>query len=85
MNITNPEIFLEVWYIFAIVYFVFFWAIPMLGMSANKWVNEAARGSALRKSRYWSGVRFFSGCFHVAAVLAGVLMHFLNPYLFPGV
>ena len=82
MNITNPEIFLEVWYIFAIVYFVFFWGIPMLGMAANKWKDEA--DGEERKRRYWSGVRFFSGCFHVATVLAIVLMHILNPYMFPG-
>lgn len=83
MNFTNPQIFLEVWYIFAIVYFVFFWGIPMLGMSANKWKDQAEGEE--RKRRYWSGVRFFSGCSHGAVVLCGIIIYFLSPYLFTSV
>jgi len=82
MNFADPQQLIEVWYIFAIFYFLFCWGLPMLGMCANKWKDEAE--GAERKRRYWSGVRFFSGCIHVSIILTFVLIHFLNPYLFPG-
>lgn len=77
----DPQMFIEVWYVFAIGYFAFCWGLPMLGMLSNRWKDEATGEE--RSRRYWSGVRFFSGSIHVALVLTVILMWQLNPYLFP--
>ncbi len=77
MNIFDPQLLLETWYIFAIFYFVFFWGMPMLGMTTNPYVKE--------HNCYWKGVLTISATFHVSGVIAVVLFWYVRPYLFPGV
>ena len=81
----NAQYLLDVVPAIAIFYFIFFWGLPMLGMSTNRWVNEVERGTSERKKRYWYGVRYMSGLFHLSAFLAAALFKFvLYPNLFPG-
>ena len=75
MNITNPQLLIELWYIVAIFYFVFFWGLPMVGMTTNPYVKE--------HNCYWKGVVCVAGIFHVSGILAAALMWYLHPYLFP--
>ena len=80
MNITLQSV-MDAWYIIAIFYTVYFWLLPMLAMSGNKWICEAE--GAEKRKRYWQGVRWASATFHVGTILAIALMWILYPYMFP--
>lgn len=82
MNIFNLELVIAAWPAVLCFYLFICWVLPMVGMTANKWKDEAT--GAERKRRYWSGVRWFALSFHVATFLAFTLIYFLDPYLFPG-
>jgi len=82
MNIFNLEMVLAAWPIVLGFYLFWCWGLPMLGMSVNRWTNEAA--GLERKRRYWAGVRFTSMGFHAGLIGAYTLMYFLSPYLFTG-
>jgi len=80
MNITIESI-MNAWLPISVFYFVYFILCPMLAMSGNRWINKAT--GAEKRKRYWQGVRWASGMFHIAAVLAGLLLWVLHPYMFP--
>ncbi len=74
MDITT-QMLIDGWLPIAVFYFVFFWGLPMVGMTTNPYVKE--------HNCYWKGVVSVAGIFHVSGILAGLLMWYLNPYLFP--
>ncbi len=59
----------------AILYFIFFWGIPMLGSINHKKLPEN------RILSYWTAVRQISGLFHIAAIVAGIIVWLLYPYM----
>ena len=58
-----------------LLYLLFFWGIPMLGSINHKKLPE---NSILP---YWTAVWQISGLFHFGAIVCGIIVWFLYPYM----
>ncbi len=75
MNIWDPQLLINGWYIIAIFYIFWCWLLPILGMTNNIW-------AAGNSKRYWEGVRFLSFAMHLSIVGTGLLIWGLEEYIF---